>query len=123
MSKSRRISITVLASVVVTSALLVLGWRQIHLSGKFDQVKWQNEHGNYDGNSTRLAMLSDLEQNYLRIGMDRQSVIEMLGEPDSIRDSSTVYYLGGSPYGIDSELLTIEFDANGVLASSRWSRD
>lgn len=72
----------------------------------FDQVKW-NENV-----EKRYEYADDLVDNEKLIGLTRQEIKEMLGEPEYETESSMTYYIGFSPrhfFGIDPDYLEIDF--------------
>ena len=108
--------------VIAFSSVAFVGWNQIGRHGQFESAAWQGERGNYNGDNLRLYMISDLEQNYLKVGMSQRAVEQLLGEPDSIREALSVYDLGVSPYGIDGEFLEIKYDSDGNLVTTQWGQ-
>ncbi len=121
MPRNRWIRICILTGVIVLVAMLC--WNQIGRRGRFESAAWRSERGNYDGDNSRLSMISDLEQNHLKVGMSQGSVEQILGEPDSTPEASSVYYLGVSPYGFDSEFFAIKYDSDGNLITIHWGRE
>ncbi|WP_020180969.1 hypothetical protein [Methylopila sp. M107] len=67
-------------------------------------------------------MLPGLLDTRLKGGTKRDEVLALLGEPDSTSETTVVYYLGRSPYGVDFETLEIAFDAEGRLTSAAMRR-
>lgn len=91
------------------------------LAGGFDAQKWKAEKGNVTSKNARITMVGEAEK-LLRIGMPRQEVTALLGEPDGNDNNRFEYLLGVSPVGIDFEVFIIEFDAGGRLKSFRSER-
>ena len=121
LSKKRWISICIL--VATLGFVAILCQQRINGSGQFESAAWQSERGDYDDDNSRLYMISDLKLNHLKVGMSQRSVEQLLGEPDSTREASSVYSLGVSPYGIDSEFFVIKYDAGGNFVTTQWGRD
>ncbi len=79
----------------------------------FSIKKWQ------DNPPLRVHMIDSLEADYAVVGMDKTTVVEILGEPDfsdNIDDDIFEYYIGDSI--IDPYTYDIEFE-NGVVVSTR----
>ncbi|WAC01882.1 hypothetical protein N7U66_18795 [Lacinutrix neustonica] len=49
----------------------------------FNKELWSENSELIKEGNTRLEMVNDLMQNYLKIGMDKKQVINLLGEPNS----------------------------------------
>jgi hypothetical protein len=81
---------------------------------EFDKKLWTVnwDKGRNDEND-RHFMLTDLTENYLKIGMDSVEVKRLLGEPE--RDFGFSYNLGLYRSGFDPTFLILEFDEEGKL--------
>jgi hypothetical protein len=68
----------------------------------------------------REAMVGDLEQNHLTIGMTRQEVVDLLGQPDSDDEfysgDHTITYVMNQ--WLNGDWLEIDFDAGWRLTAS-----
>ncbi|QEN04354.1 hypothetical protein EW093_06445 [Thiospirochaeta perfilievii] len=74
----------------------------------FSKESWENDPDH------RYEMIDDLKNSYLKIGMNKDDVIDLLGEPES---ESSVYYLGNSSnYNPNPEFLDIKYSNNKVLS-------
>jgi hypothetical protein len=82
---------------------------------EFDAAFWQIS--STDGQDTpRCLMQRDLEQNHLRLGMNKIEVLALLGEGETTEQSLS-YYLGFcNPFGTDGVALGLEFDASDKLS-------
>ena len=49
-------------------------------------------------------MISALERDHLKVGMNRDDVRVLLGAPDEVTDDIDTYDIGVSPVGIDMEV-------------------
>ncbi len=83
---------------------------------KFDADAWKAQKGVKTSENRRAALVPALERE-LRVGMTRDEVRALLGEPDSTTDQSDTYRLGVAPLGIDPEFYRITYDAQGRVAS------
>ena len=73
---------------------------------EFDKEKWA------ENVEKRYKYADDLVDNEKLIGLTRQEIKEILGEPEYESKSSMTYYIGFSPrhiFGIDPDYLEIEF--------------
>ncbi|MCU0707964.1 MAG: outer membrane protein assembly factor BamE [Pirellula sp.] len=87
----------------------------------FDRELWHRFHEDDDPDNPRASMVTDLQWNYLKKGMTRSDVEELLGTPDfEKRDDVYSYNLGmWSGHRMDYDSLDIHFDADGKLADVR----
>lgn len=87
---------------------------------EFDSAAWKNRELVYDQeNPVRLQMVDSLREEYQLVGMTREEIETLLGEPRPTLYFSNydyVYWLGPErgPWGIDSEWLAIQFEDNAV---------
>ncbi len=58
-------------------------------------------------------MISDLQDNYLRVGMSEDEVLALLGEPDSRTDRRFRYSVGAFPFSADYSWVFVRFDEAG----------
>jgi hypothetical protein len=82
---------------------------------KFDSEKWKNWVETESEPSLRWDMIKSLKRTHELIGMPKERVIELLGEPNSKTDSTFNYYLGYSKNGINTGNLTIRFNEKGKV--------
>ena len=120
MSNRRWTSICI--SVATLAFVAILFRNQTGGHGQFESAAWQSERDNYGGDNSRLSMISDLEQNYLRPGMSQHTVEQLMGEPDATREALSVYDFGVSPYGKDGEFLEIKYNSDDNLVTTQWGR-
>ena len=88
----------------------------------FDSNAWKSHRGAGATENQRGGMVSSVEKA-VQVGMSREDVIRLLGEPDSSDAASAtdVYELGVARYGIDEEFYQITYQ-EGKVASHRWGR-
>lgn len=86
-------------------------------STRFDSTLWKSQRGVPDEKNRRNDMAVAAREQ-LRVGMTREAVLAILGEPDSRKSDDTidVYAVGASPLGIDPQYLELTY-RNGRLAS------
>lgn len=86
----------------------------------FNKIVWVKYHESKDPDNPRGQMLEDLQNKYLKPGLSKSKIKELLGEPDLDKsDNLWVYNLGmWSGLRIDYDSLNIEFK-NDHLISSR----
>ncbi len=87
-------------------------------SGSFDSAKWKAERGNTSHKNPRIGMVSGVE-GLLRVGMTREEVVALPGEPDDKKPEKFTYDLGASPVAVDFEYFVLEFDGAGKLTKFR----
>ncbi len=100
--------------VVIASIFLLRG----KISGeKFESQKWKTANMNSEENwSLRWDMMNDLRNDYQLIGMSKNEIIKLLGEPENKSEISSQfrYSLGYAHFGIDTGTLIIEFEKDSV---------
>jgi hypothetical protein len=93
--------------VVFASIFLLRG----KISGeKFESQKWRTTNMNSEENwSLRWDMMNDLRNDYQLIGMSKNEIIKLLGEPDNKSESYSKfrYSLGYAHFGVDTGTLII----------------
>lgn len=109
------------AVIIAGAAVALSGGGDMAIAGGFDQQKWKAEKGNTSHKNPRIGMVSDAEK-VLRLGMKRDEVKQILGEPDRAQTNTLEYDIGASPYGIDYESFVLEFDELGLLKTWRIVR-
>jgi hypothetical protein len=87
---------------------------------KFDRTKWNvKNNGNY---TYRKQMVNDLLDNYQWAGVKKDSVIQMLGQPDGIEEGNLIYdyekkpFLGGLGTIIEAVVFELEPDSTVKVA-------
>jgi hypothetical protein len=100
--------------MVALFGLLLLGWyltSVLSTSMSFEEAKWRQDH------SARKAMVDDLISSRRLVGLRREEVTGLLGQPEDVwsKGGEYVYYLGPEPGGkyvpsIDSEWLAVAFE-------------
>ncbi|MBJ7544458.1 hypothetical protein [Rhodomicrobium udaipurense] len=107
----RKLTVSTLAAISATA--LVLGVNSA-ASSSFDSQKWRSEAGNLTSSNSRHGMSLDLEKNVLRIGMTKDEVVSILGQPDGKKKTGAfIYDLGVGM--IDLDFYVLEFDEAGKL--------
>ncbi|WP_291137479.1 hypothetical protein [Flavobacterium sp. UBA7663] len=100
--------------VIFTSIFFLRG----KISGeKFESQKWKTANINSEENwSLRWDMMNDLRNDYQLIGMSKNEIIKLLGEPDNKSESFSQfrYSLGYAHFGIDTGTLIIEFEKDSA---------
>jgi len=84
---------------------------------KFDKQVWLKFEKVYDMDNPRGQMVSDLIDNFLKKGMNKQEVVKILGKPDFEKSENVFKYNLGmwSGYRVDCDSLDIEFDKTNRL--------
>lgn len=113
----------IVVAVVVTT-IWILGWAPIPFVARL----WTGEWRIFKSLAVRQRMGSWLERSDQLVGMRLDEVIGILGEPmrtENFKEVDLVYALGQERgfFGIDSEWLLIDVDANDVVVRVRISRD
>jgi outer membrane protein assembly factor BamE (lipoprotein component of BamABCDE complex) len=114
------------ASALVALALLAgVIWFAVRPGRHFDPSLWSNSQ---TSESVRLRMADDLIRNRRLLGLTRQEVVTLLGEPlktEYFKEFDFVYYLGSERgfMGIDSEWLVLKLGQDGRVNRARISRD
>jgi hypothetical protein len=135
MGKNRTKHRVIFGVLACACILLILLWlyyfiapQYVFMPIKFDSTAWQRSPSEFSLDSTRLRMVDDLLATHLRLGMRRDGVVELLGEPDDtpyFDHYDLVYHLGQerSLIGIDSEWLVIRLDDSRHVIELQVLRD
>lgn len=91
-------------------------------TSSFDSASWKSQRGADAQHNRRGTMVAALEKS-IAVGMPREQVLALLGEPDSTdaATSTDMYELGVAQYGVDEEFYQIQYQ-DGKVASHRWGR-
>lgn len=94
----------------------------------FDSASWIASQPEFSLDSLRLRMIDDLLATHNLVGMHRDEIVALIGEPDDteyFREYEMVYYLGQErhPLGIDSEWLAIDLDTSSTSTFAGILRD
>jgi hypothetical protein len=96
---------------------------------KFDKGRWQTKEDPAFPPQSRKAMLKDLRSNYKLTGQSRSQLIELLGEPDYVDDSSITYKIeekfGSAIDPIYTKTLEIkvnEYEKAKAVAVREWKK-
>jgi outer membrane protein assembly factor BamE (lipoprotein component of BamABCDE complex) len=94
----------------------------IGCESRFDKATWlENDNSNHD--NPRFGMVEDIRNNYLKLGMTKKEVVDLLGLPqyDTTQSAFEYQYKIGSNPGmhIDPYFLIIDFDSKGQFFNSR----
>ena len=60
-------------------------------------------------------MIKELEEKYIRLGMSRQQIITLLGEPDTSTKNIDIYEIGTPPFSIGLEVYEINYQVDIVV--------
>lgn len=135
MTKSKRLLLfAVLFAGVVVLAVVGTGvWfffgdsiRERKNRQRFDSAAWQS--GQSRTNPVRIRMVDDLMRRHSFLGMTRDQVIAIVGEPDKteyFRDWDLVYWLGPEHgfISVDSEWLVFRLDGQKKVTDCKSVRD
>lgn len=121
-----RSKLLLVALVGVVVAIAVVGWIALpqEPDARFERAAWIADTAPACAERMhRRAMVSDLMDNVLKVGLTQSALLELLGSPDrrGNRTSQTVgwdYVLGAKES--DCEFLYVGFDSGGRLAE--WHR-
>lgn len=89
---------------------------------KFSGTVWRSLAGKWDKDSPRQRMVKDLRQRYLKPGMTRQQVRQLLGKPDYDSHDKDVdsYFLGVWGFmSVDATVLEVEYDKAGRMVRTK----
>jgi|GEM_PF-3307597 len=89
----------------------------------FDSEKWKNWELKSSENHLRYDMSDDLVENYNLVGKSRQDILNLLGDPDSIKKGlkeKYFYNLGPCRRGIDFGVLYIYFENDLVVKIDKF---
>lgn len=95
-------------NIFILILLLITGCSNMNESG-FDAEIWQSQKGSFKPDNPRGDMIEGLEKYYLKTGMERAKIHNILGEPDTINGQTDIYDIGVSPFGIDLETYQINY--------------
>ena len=89
----------------------------------FESSAWKNNPAVFSLESVRLRMADDFLDTHNLVGMSRDEVVSLLGEPDQteyFKSYEMVYMLGqetDSYFAIDSQWLAIHLDSSASVKS------
>ena len=109
------------AAIAIVVAACVALWPTDPFAGRdFDRNVWDQFADVYVSDNPRASMLADLRENYLTIGMTKQAVVDLLGEPEFKHAGDVYWYVVGMWSGsrMDQDALHIYFDNNGNLSNT-----
>ncbi len=114
--------------LLVVSILVFLaggGLLMLRAGRHFDPSKWRNSA---TPASARLRMADDLVNSQRLVGLTRQEVVVLLGEPpktEYFKEFDLVYYLGPERgfMSIDSEWLVLKLGPEGRVKRATIARD
>ena len=102
---------------VLTLLVLYVGWLMISSPfsrADFDQQAWALASHD-DDNCTRAEMVDSLLKKHVRIGMEKNKLVALLGKPDHELGDETSYDLGFCRTFVDPDSLDFYFDQQGAL--------
>ncbi|NHZ35906.1 hypothetical protein [Massilia rubra] len=117
-STAKKIILLVLWIVLLIGIFKVLGAILSPFNGdKFDPTIWKAPMTDYDlSNCMRGGMADDIVNKVIRVGMQRERVLELLGKAPDGHDNKDQYPLGYcSGIGADVDYLVLYYDAAGKL--------
>ncbi len=87
---------------------------------KFNQEVWLQYHDDWEAKNPRGNMIRDIELKYLKQGMIREDVLELLGPPDLQQTDQLLSYNIGmwSGFRMDYDSFDLYFDESGKLQRS-----
>jgi len=82
---------------------------------------WLSQANIDDSDNPRAQMAADLQHRHIKLGISRQRVIELLGEPDWEKQENVFKYNLGmwSGYRMDYDSLDVYFDSDGLATGTR----
>jgi len=92
----------------------------------FDKIKWneKNKDGDY---AYRKQMVKDVLKSYQWTGIKKDSVIQMLGQPDDASDGNLSYYYQTEPFlggfGTAIESIVFELTPDSTVKVARFTED
>lgn len=81
----------------------------------FNQTDWKNWTETEATIDSRWLMHKDLLNKYQLKGISKDSIINLLGEPNSINNNSYFYQLGATGRGINNGTMIIVFKEGSVV--------
>lgn len=120
-----------LAITIILLSLLILGIYKLEIGvpdlsrkqQKFDQISWKEGIKSDVQGEQRFAMIEDLQQNHIHLGMTKKEITDLLGKPDDSRcggigskNNNVFSYRIGNEF-LDPCSFDIEFDKNGRVIS------
>jgi hypothetical protein len=103
--------------ILILSAFLIKG-KIPH--EKFKSELWKTANLNSEAYMTlRWDMMNDLRNKHKLLGMTKNEIIELLGNPEDTASSEFRYYLGYSKTGINTGTLIITFNDKNIVTELR----
>ena len=92
--------------------ILILGFA---VKGKvsyeeFSSTRWKNWKGSEEEWSLRWDMMNNLRGSYQLLGMSKNQILELLGEPELQTQTEFSYYLGTTGRGVNTGTLSLIFN-------------
>ena len=104
--------------VLITLTVFLLKGKVTH--EKFESTLWKTANLNLEKNWTlRWDMMNDLRGSYKLVGMSKNEIIDLLGDPGDTASSEFRYYLGYSGTGINTGTLIIRFNEKNIVKEIR----
>ena len=89
-----------------------------HKGCNFDSEIWKSVDKDWRNISKRMCMVNDLKKKYLKKGLTKDSVVQLLGNPiEPIDPQNFKYSIGSRKNSIDPEFLFLRFDAYDKINS------
>lgn len=100
---------------LISLAILFLLVLNCSKKKEFDSNEWKNWVETETTLDTRWLMHKDLLRKYKLKGVSRDSILNLLGKPDSEIDNEYRYFLGSTGRGINTGTMTITFENGSVV--------
>ncbi len=112
----KQIWITVGGLVLILGAALAMIMPPV--SRQFDSHTWVT----CTNHSLRIAMVRDLQKKYKLIGMTRQQLFEILGNPDGSNSAPSATWDMGTTVGTDDNYFIVYFDGDKVTKVTNFEQ-
>ena len=103
-----------IAGAALVASVLWLAFSSPFSGADFNQRGWAAAAGQ-DERCIRGSMVNDLLKKHVRIGMTKEKLFAVIGQPDDDRGAEVSYYLGFCQTPIDPDTLDFYFDSQGML--------
>lgn len=123
MKRGCTIGLVALLLIGLVAAVVLYGvHRRYYGNIRFNGTVWRRLANQGGMGNPRQRMVKDLRQRYLRNGMTRQEIRQLLGKPDYGSFSKDVdsYFIGVLGFmSVDASTLDIRYDSAGRVARSK----
>ena len=112
----KKLRLPIVIVILILSAVLLRG-KIPH--EKFNSELWKTANLNLEENMTlRWDMMNDLRNKHKLVGMTKDEIINLLGDPGDKESSEFMYYLGYSKTGINTGTLIITFNDKNIVSET-----